>query len=136
MDDGARMEHVAIAVEDLEAAVELYCQILGQAESGREQVDSEGVRVAFFELSGARLELLEATSEDSPVGRFLSRRGPGIHHIALEVDDIEAALARCKDAGIETVGDAPRSGAGGRKVAFLHPRGTAGILIELSEAVD
>jgi methylmalonyl-CoA/ethylmalonyl-CoA epimerase len=128
-----RLEHVAIAVEDLDAAVSVYSAILGQPDSGREFVESEQVRIAFFELGDSRLELLEPTAEDSPVGRFLRRRGPGLHHIALELPDIESALERCRAAGLDTVGETPRRGAGGRRVAFLHPGSSGGVLLELSE---
>jgi methylmalonyl-CoA epimerase len=131
-----RLEHVAIAVEDLEAAVSVFSAILGRPDSGRELVESEQVRIAFFDVGGCRLELLAATTQESPVGRFLDRRGPGIHHIALEVADIDDALERCRAAGLQTVGEAPRQGAGGRRIAFLHPRSTGGILVELSESVD
>lgn len=133
MESDARLEHVAIAVTDLEAAVSTYTSILGRPDSGRETVESEHVRVAFFQLGDARLELLEPTSTDSPIARFLERRGPGLHHIALDVPDIDAAIARCLAAGMETVGEAPRPGAGGRRVAFLHPKATGGVLLELSE---
>lgn len=132
----SRLEHVAIAVEDLDAAIAIFRAVLGLEASGRETVESEGVRVAFFELGGPRIELLEPTSPESPVGRFLESRGPGIHHIAVSVAEIEAALARCREAGLETVGEAPRPGAGGRRVAFIHPRSTGGTLLELSEAPD
>ncbi len=136
MTDAIRLEHIALAVEDLEAAVALYSAILGHEEAGREEVASEGVRIAFFEAGESRIELLEAMTEDSVVGRFLARRGPGLHHIALEVADIDAALARCKAAGLETIGEAPRVGAGGRRVAFLRPGSTGGVLVELSEATS
>ena len=136
MSRDSRLEHVAIAVEDLEAAVAIFSAILGRPDGGRERVESEQVRIAFFDLGGCRLELLEATANDSPVGRFLKRRGPGIHHIALEVANIDDALERCRAAGLQTVGEAPRPGAGGRRVAFLHPTSTGGILVELSESVD
>ncbi len=136
MSRDSRLEHVAIAVENLEAAVSIFSAILGRPDGGRERVESEGVRIAFFDLGGCRLELLEATTSDSPVGRFLQRRGPGIHHIALEVANIDDALERCRAAGLQTVGEAPRPGAGGRRVAFLHPTSTGGILVELSESVD
>lgn len=132
METTGRLDHVAIAVPDLEAAIATFSSILGSSVSGRERVESEQVNVAFFELGSARLELLEPTAPDSPVGRFLSKRGPGLHHIALAVPDIEAALKRCRAAGVETVGDAPRPGAAGRQVAFLHPRSTGGVLLELS----
>ncbi len=133
MDPDSRLEHVAIAVSDLDAAVAVYSALLGRPESGREVVESEQVQVAFFDLGDARLELLEPTAPDSPVGRFLERRGPGLHHIALEVTDIDAALERCRAAGLQTVGEAPRRGAGGRRVAFIHPAGSGGVLLELSE---
>ena len=133
MDNENRIEHVAIAVDDLETAVDVFATILGAPDSGRETVESEQVKLAFFDLAGARIELLEPTASDSPVGRFLKSRGTGLHHIALEVPDIDAALDRCRAAGIETVGAAPRPGAGGRRVAFLHPSSTGGVLLELSE---
>ncbi len=129
----ARLEHVAIAVEDLEAAVAIYNAVLGRPAAGRETVESEQVRIAFFDLGDARLELLEPTAADSPVGRFLEGRGPGLHHIALEVGDIEAALERCRAAGLAPIAEAPRPGAGGRRVAFIHPAGTGGVLLELCE---
>ncbi len=128
-----RLEHVAIAVEDLDAAMAVYSAVLGRPDSGRETVESEQVRIAFFDVGETRLELLEPTASDSPVGRFLERRGPGLHHIALQVEDIEAALERCRAAGMTTVGEAPRPGAAGRRVAFLHPAGTGGVLLELCE---
>lgn len=136
MDPDSRLEHVAIAVDDLEAAVTVYRAVLGRPDSGRELVESEGVRIAFFDLGGARLELMEPTAEDTAVGRFLQRRGPGLHHIALEVADIEAALERCRAAGLRSVGEAPRSGGGGGRVAFLHPGGTGGVLLELTEPAE
>jgi methylmalonyl-CoA/ethylmalonyl-CoA epimerase len=133
MDNENRIEHVAIAVDDLETAVSVFASILGTPDSGRETVESEQVKIAFFDLAGARIELLEPTASDSPVGRFLESRGTGLHHIALEVPDIDAALDRCRAAGLETVGEAPRTGAGGRRVTFLHPSSTGGVLLELSE---
>ena len=136
MDADSRLEHVAVAVEDLDTAVGLYSALLGRPESARHTVDSEGVRVAFFDLTGVRLELMEATGEDTPVGRFMQRRGPGLHHIAVEVGDLQGAIERCRRAGLQTVGDAPRLGAGGRRVAFLHPKGTQGVLVELTERPD
>lgn len=128
-----RLEHVAIAVSDLDAAVAVYKAVLDRPDSGREVVESEQVKVAFFDLGGSRLELLEPTAADSLVGRFLERRGPGLHHIALEVEDLEAALERCRAAGLATVGEAPRLGACGRRIAFLHPASCEGVLLELSE---
>lgn len=133
MHSEVRIEHVAIAVPDLEAAISTFASILGLPVSGRETVESEQVNVAFFDLGTTRIELLEPTADESPVGKFLDRRGPGLHHIALDVDDIDAALERCRTAGIDTVGAAPRTGGGGRRVAFLHPGSTGGTLLELSQ---
>jgi methylmalonyl-CoA epimerase len=135
MNSEVRIEHIAIAVKDLEEAVSVFSSILGNPDSGREVVESEQVNIAFFDLGSARIELLEPTAEASPVGRFLERRGPGLHHIALAVPDIETALSRCRAAGLQTVGEAPRIGAGGRRVAFLHPGSTGGVLLELSEVL-
>ena len=133
MDQETRIEHIAIAVADLDTAVSVFTSILGRPDSGRELVESEQVKVAFFDLGSARIELLEPTADDSPVGRFLQRRGAGLHHVALEVPNIDAAIDRCRAAGLQTVGEAPRRGACGRLVAFLHPSNTEGVLLELSE---
>ncbi len=134
MDDRVTLDHVAIAVADLDAAIPLYTTLLARPPSGRERVDAEGVEVAFFEAGDARIELLEPTGPETPVGRFLGRRGPGLHHITLAVPDLASALGRCRALGVETVGEAPRRGAGGRTVAFLDPRTTGGLLIELAES--
>jgi len=137
MDPDTRLEHVAIAVDNLDEAVETYRAVLGRPDSGREVVEAEGVRIAFFDLGGgARLELLEPTAADSPVGRFLQSRGPGLHHIALAVPDIEVALERSRSAGLQPIGEAPRRGAKGHRVAFLHPSSSGGVLLELSEATE
>lgn len=136
MDARTTLDHVAIAVEDLQAAIPFYAALVGRSPSGRERVEPEGVEVAFFDVGSARLELLEPTGPDTPVGRFLTRRGPGLHHITLRVPDLAAALARCRAEGAQTVGASARTGAGGRAVAFLDPRTTGGLLIELVEAGD
>lgn len=129
----SKIDHLAIAVNSLEEAVPLYALLLGRNESGREEVPSEGVRVAFFGEGPARVELLEPTDPDSPVGRFLERSGPGLHHVCLAVSDLERALARAEEAGAEAIPPRIRAGAGDRRVAFLHPEGTGGVLIELAE---
>jgi methylmalonyl-CoA/ethylmalonyl-CoA epimerase len=125
------LDHVAIAVHSLDAARHLYESLTGAAGSRAETVAAQGVKVVFIGTGAGRLELLEATSPDTPVGRFLARRGPGLHHIAYRVPDLEAALARLEAAGFELIDRAPRPGAGGHRVAFLHPRSTGGVLIEL-----
>lgn len=130
-DDGSRIDHVGVAVQDLEQARGLFQQLLGVA-GEVEDVPSEQVRVAMLELGGARLELLEPTADDSPVGSFLDREGEGVHQVAFGVDDLEATVARAEDLGIRVLGDV-REGAGGTKVCFLHPKDCHGVLVELVE---
>lgn len=128
-----KIDHIGIAVNSLEDAVPLFAAILDERPSGRESVPDEGVEVAFFGHGPGRVELLEPTRPDSPVGRFLERTGEGIHHLCLRVDDIESALERAREAGAEVISPDVRHGADGRRVAFLHPRSTNGVLVELSE---
>lgn len=128
-----KIDHVGIAVNSLSSAVPVYRSILGQNPDGYESVPSEGVRIAFFGPDSGRLELLEPTDAASPVARFLRSRGPGLHHVCLSVEDLEAALARLAADGILPVPPGVRHGAGGRRVAFLHPRDAGGTLIELAE---
>jgi len=128
-----RIDHIGIAVPDLEEALAPYVEGLGLEVAHREEVGSQKVMVAMLPAGGANIELLEPTSEDSPIARFMERRGPGIHHIALEVDDIEAALARMQAAGVRMIDEEPREGAGGTRVAFAHPRSMGGVLVELVE---
>jgi methylmalonyl-CoA epimerase len=125
------LDHVAIAVESLDAARPLFESLLGATASAPEPVEAQGVTVVFVGSGAGRLELLEPTRTDSAVGRFLSRRGPGLHHLAYRVPDLEAALARLGAEGYELIDRVPRPGAGGHRVAFLHPRSTGGVLIEL-----
>ncbi len=127
-----KLNHIGIAVPELAAAIEQY-QGLGFAFHGQERVESQKVTTAFFELGDSHLELLEPTMDDSPVGKFLSRRGPGIHHIAVEVDDIEAALERLRLNGTHLINETPVIGAGGHRVAFVHPKSASGVLVELME---
>jgi methylmalonyl-CoA/ethylmalonyl-CoA epimerase len=135
-DDGVfmrRIDHIGIAVPDLDQALGPYVEGLGLEVAHREVVDTQKVRVAMLPLGETNIELLEPTSEDSPIAKFIERRGPGIHHIALAVDDIEAALARMEAAGVRMIDTEPRSGAGGTRVAFAHPKAMGGVLVELVE---
>lgn len=134
MSDDVKIDHVGIAVESLQSAEPLFRALLGQEPDGREEVESEGVRVSFFGRGAGRIELLEPTGPDSAVARHLDRRGPGVHHLCLRVDDLERALGRSERAGAEVIPPRVRAGAGGRRVAFLHPRSTGGVLVELAEA--
>jgi methylmalonyl-CoA/ethylmalonyl-CoA epimerase len=127
----ARIAHIGVAVRDLEEAVAFYRDVLGAVPHPPERADgADLVRVALGETE---IELLTARDAESPIGKFLARRGPGIHHICFRVPDLAAALARCRTAGYELIDQTPRAGSGGRRVAFLHPRSTAGILLELTD---
>ena len=128
-----RIDHIGIAVPDLEQALTPYVEGLGLQVAHREVVDTQKVRVAMLPAGETNIELLEPTSGDSPIAKFMERRGPGIHHIALAVDDIEAALARMEAAGVRMIDTEPRPGAGGTRVAFAHPKSMGGVLIELVE---
>jgi methylmalonyl-CoA epimerase len=128
-----RVDHIGIAVPDLESALEPYVEGLGLRVAHEEVVEAQGVRVAMLPVGETNIELLEPTSEDSPIAKFIERRGPGIHHVALAVDDIDAALARMRGAGVRMIDDEPRPGAGGTRVAFAHPKAMGGVLVELVE---
>lgn len=130
-----RVDHIGIAVKSLAEAVPVYETILGLELTGYETVDDQMVRVAKVHGGDDCIELLEPTSPESPIAKFLAKRGPGIHHICLAVDDIEAVLARFAAAGLELIDKKPRLGAGGCRIAFVHPKSTGGVLIELSEKV-
>lgn len=127
------LDHVGVAVGHLEEALRFYRDVLGLPVSDPEAVPEQGVRVRLVGTGSARIELLEATSADSPVGRFVARRGPGLHHITLRVSDLDAVLARLKALGVRLVTDAPRVGAGGARIAFVHPSAADGVLVELTE---
>ena len=128
---GTRIAHVGIALESIAAALPFYRDILGMPEA--EVADSDGATISAVSAGDSLVELLEPAAEDTPVGKFLAKRGPGIHHICFAVDDINTTLLRCRDAGIRLIDDEPRLGAEGKLIAFLHPSSTNGILIELSE---
>ncbi len=127
-----KIDHIGIAVPDLAEAIAQY-QAMGFDYHGQETVVEQKVTTAFFEIGESHLELLEPTEPDSPVGKFLAKRGPGIHHLCIQVDDIESALARFKAAGLNLINETPVIGAGGHRVAFVHPKSTSGVLLELLE---
>lgn len=128
-----KIDHLGIAVEDLKAAVQLYRDVLGLEFAGEEEVAEQKVRTAFFPLGQSSIELLEPTSPDSPIAKFIAKKGAGIHHIALRVDDVAQAIQDMKAKGVEMIDEVPRAGAHGAKIAFIHPRSTPGILLELCE---
>lgn len=127
-----RIDHVGIAVRSIEESRRLY-EALGLSVEAIEEVPAEGVRVALIPCGDTRIELLEATNEDSPISRFLERRGPGMHHLCLATDDVGADQERLRDAGFEVLRDQPTRAAGGCWVRFVHPASTGGVLVELSQ---
>jgi methylmalonyl-CoA/ethylmalonyl-CoA epimerase len=128
---GTRIAHIGIAVADLAAILPFYRDVLGMPEV--ELDDADGARIAGLAAGESLVELLEAESPESPIGRFVAKRGPGIHHVCFAVDDLDAALDRCRAAGVRLIDEVPRLGAEGKRIAFLHPSSTAGVLVELSE---
>jgi methylmalonyl-CoA epimerase len=128
-----KLNHIGIAVKDLDAAAKLFSRLFGTEVSGREEVAEQKVRLAFLRLPDVSLELTEPTSPDSPISRFLEKRGDGIHHLSFEVDDIVRELQRLKDEGFTLIDERPRVGAGGHLVAFLHPKSSNGVLIEICQ---
>src|SRR5437762_13763667 len=127
------IQHSRIATNAIEHAASIYRDALGVHVTETEEVPGQKVRVAILPIGESRIELLEATSADSPISKFLAKRGPGIHHIALRVDDIRTTLADLKSKGARLIDQAPRTGAGGCLVAFIHPSSTGGVLLELVE---
>ncbi len=128
--------HLGIAVENIEEAMKIYCDGLGLEVAEKEELPERGLRVAMIPLGESSIELLEPTDPESTVGKFIAKRGGGIHHLAIEVEDIDAALARLKETGIPLIDEEARPGVGGTRVAFLHPKGTGGVLLELVENVQ
>jgi methylmalonyl-CoA/ethylmalonyl-CoA epimerase len=128
-----RIAHIGIAVKSLDESLRLYQEGLGLSLHGRETVESDQVSVALLPVGDTEVELLEPTGPESPIARFIEKRGEGIHHVAFEVDDIVEALSVLRDQGFRLIDEEPRIGAGGIRVAFLHPRSTHGVLIELCE---
>ena len=128
---GTRIAHIGLAVRSIQQIIPLYRDVLGMSETHLD--DSDGAHITGLIAGESLVELLESDSSDSPIGRFVDKRGPGIHHVCFAVDDIDATLDRCRSAGIRLIDEVPRLGAEGKRIAFLHPASTAGVLIELSE---
>ncbi len=128
-----KVDHIGIAVKDLEQAKKFYTEVLGMTVMGEETVEQQKVKVCFIPCGDSEVELLESTAPDGPIAKFIEKNGEGVQHIALRVDNIEAAIADLKEKGVRMIDEAPRYGAGAAKIAFVHPKATGGILLELSE---
>lgn len=128
-----KIEHLGIAVKNLEASKKLFTSLLGSACYKEEAVESEHVITAFFQTGESKVELLQATAPDSAIARFIEKRGEGIHHIAFDVENIEAEIARLKAEGFEFISETPKRGADNKLICFLHPKATNGVLIELCQ---
>ena len=129
----SKIDHIGIAVKNLDETLKFYTEILGLELHGTEVVEEQKVRVAFLPVGDTEVELLESTSEDGPIAKFIEKNGEGIQHIAFKVDDIEAAIAEMKEKGMMMIDQEPRYGAGGAKIAFMHHKSTYRVLLELSE---
>ncbi|QYA24837.1 methylmalonyl-CoA epimerase [Gramella sp. MT6] len=128
-----RIEHIGIAVKDLEAANKTYKAVLGAENYKTEEVESEGVATSFFKVGESKIELLAATNPDSPISKFIEKRGEGIHHMAFYVDDIKAEIERLKGEGFRLLNEQPKPGADNKIVAFMHPKDANGVLVELCQ---
>jgi methylmalonyl-CoA/ethylmalonyl-CoA epimerase len=128
---GAVIAHIGIAVRGLDAGVSFYRDVLGLSEVPL--ANSDGARIAGFAAGDVLVELLEPATDDSPIGRFVAKRGGGLHHVCFAVPDLDAALARCREFGVRLIDETPRTGAEGKRIAFLHPSSTSGVLVELTE---
>lgn len=130
-----KIEHIGIAVKDLDSAILTYEKLFGAPSYKQEEVASEGVKTAFFKNGPNKIELLEATNDESPIAKFIAKKGEGIHHIAFDVDDIKAEISRLKSEGFIVLNEIPKKGADNKLVAFLHPKSTNGVLIELCQEI-
>lgn len=130
-----KIEHIGIAVKDLEVSNELFAKLLGEPHYKTEEVESEGVKTSFFMNGPNKIELLEATRPDSPIAKFIEKNGEGIHHIAFDVEDIVSEIKRLKSEGFVVLNETPKKGADNKLVAFLHPKSTNGVLIELCQDI-
>jgi methylmalonyl-CoA epimerase len=132
----ARIDHIGVAVEDLDAALELYGGSFAMVTAHRTTVEEQGVEAVLLDLGENHIELLRPLGPDTPVGKFLAKRGPGLHHVAYQVTDVEAELGRLRDAGVQLIDEVPRSGVRDSRVAFLHPDSTGGVLTEIVQPAE
>ena len=131
-----KIEHIGIAVKDLDKSNKLFASLLGKSHYKTEEVASEGVKTSFFQSGSNKIELLEATSPESPIAKFIEKKGEGVHHIAFAVNDIESEIKRLQKEGFIVLNEIPKKGADNKLVAFLHPKSTNGVLIELCQEID
>lgn len=131
-----KIDHLGIAVQSLDESLKFYHETLGLPVKGIEEVASQKIRVAFLPVGESKFELLEPTDPESPIAKFMEKKGPGIQHVALRVENIEAEIERLKAQGVQFIGDKPTIGAGGAKIIFIHPKSTNGVLLELCEKHD
>lgn len=131
-----KIQHIGVAVRSLEKAIPFYRDVLGLEFVGTEEVAEQKIRAAIFRVGESTIEVLESTSPDGPVGRFLERNGEGIHHLCLEVEDAAAALARAREMGVRLIDESPRPGVHGTRIGFLHPKSTFGVLTEFAQGGD
>jgi methylmalonyl-CoA/ethylmalonyl-CoA epimerase len=130
-----KIEHIGIAVEDIEASNKVFATIFGQENYKAEKVESEGVVTSFFQIGESKIELVAATNPDSPIAKYLEKNRESLHHIAFDVEDIEKEMARLKNEGIRSLNDFPKKGADNKLICFLHPKDTNGVLIELCQEI-
>ncbi|SHI58361.1 methylmalonyl-CoA epimerase [Dethiosulfatibacter aminovorans DSM 17477] len=128
-----KVDHIGIAVKNLEETLKFYQEVMGLDLAGTEVVEEQKVKVAFLPIGDTEVELLESTDPDGPIARYIDKKGEGVQHIAYRVDDIEAAIAEMQEKGVRMIDEKPRYGAGGAKIAFCHPKYTAGVLVELCQ---
>jgi len=133
MQPPSRIDHLGVAVRSIDQASLFYRDALGLEPADSEEIPDQKVRIVCFQVGEVRIELLEPTADDSPIARFLAKKGPGLHHVAYRVDDLPATLAALKAAGVQLIDEAPRDGAHGMKIAFAHPKSTAGVLTEFCQ---
>ena len=130
-----RIEHIGIAVKDLKSGNDIYTSLLGKAPYKMEEVESEGVLTSFFQVGESKIELLQATKEDSAIAKYIDKKGEGIHHIAFEVEDIYAAMEEMKTKGFRVLNEQPKKGADNKLVCFIHPKSANGVLVELCQSI-
>lgn len=135
LNDMPKLEHLGIAVKDLESANERYTKLLGKEPYKREEVASEGVITSFFQAGESKIELLEGTHQQSPISKFIEKRGEGLHHVAFEVEDIYQEMDRLRQAGFQILNDEPKKGADNKLVCFIHPKSASGVLVELCQEI-